>query len=368
LSEGPPRRPLVVIVDIDDDISDVLGVSVVRGEGEVLKAALEYSRERPEDADLNAMFTGLSLYRKLRERGLDADIAVVGGDRRDIVEAQVRVRERVKELVRGYSSPVELYIVGDGLDEVMVAEILGDIAPVAAVKRVIVEQHAGVETSYALLLRYARKALSDPRYSRYALGIPGVIVAVVAFLALLNLVSIAFKIALLLLGIAMAVKGFNVEEQALRLLRRMWEDLTEMPHIKLASITLFLAISAAGASVAYYTYRAMGLQDAIVSTVGLTIPLILIGATLYILVGNVVREAVKGDIRVLNSIALALVLVFGAAAFHSLGASLDRVLAEGAPSLSEAVVQALFYSRFIPNMIIGIVLAGLIELITRIFK
>jgi putative membrane protein len=137
-----------VIVDIDNDISEVLGVSIVRGEDDVLKAALTYSQERPEDADLNAIFTGLSLYRKLKSRGRDVDVVIVGGDRRDIVEAQVRVKERVREVVKSYDVPVELYIVGDGLDEIMVAEVLGDVAPIAAVKRVIVEQHAGVETSY----------------------------------------------------------------------------------------------------------------------------------------------------------------------------------------------------------------------------
>lgn len=363
-----PRKPLVVVIDIDNDISEVLGISVVRGEDEVLKAALAYSQERPEDADLNAIFSGLSLYRKLKARGLDADIAIVGGDERDIVEAQVKVKERVRSLVKSYDIPVEFYIVGDGLDEIMVAEILGDIAPVAAVKRVIVEQHAGVETSYALLLRYIKKALSDPRYSRYVLGVPGLIVAVIALLSMFNLVSVALKLSLLLLGIVMFIKGFQVEDLVVRIAMRTWEDLREMPHIKMAAIALLLALSLGGVSITYYTYRTLGLQDAIVSAISLGIPLVLMGATLYILVGNVVREAVKGDIRVLNSIALTIVLIFGAAAFHNLGSTLDQVLSSNNIPLSEAVIQALLYSRFIPNMVIGIVLAGAIELILRISK
>ncbi len=361
-------KPLVVVIDIDNDISDVLGVSVVKGEDEVLKAALLYSQERPEDADLNAMFAGFSLYKRLKMRGRDADIVVVGGDRRDIVEAQVKVKERIRDIVRGYGVPVELYIVGDGLDEVMVAEVLSDVAPVAAVKRVIVEQHAGVETSYTLLLRYARKALEDPRYSRYALGIPGLILAVIALLLLFNLISIAVKIALLLLGLIMMVKGFNLEDYIARFALGVLEDLREMAHIKLASLTILLVLSIGGVAVTYYTYKTMGLTDALVSLLGLGVPLGLIGATLYILLGNVVREAVRGDVRILNSIALALILIFTAAAFHSLGSSLDQALSSGSVGVPEAVIQAILYSRFIPNIVIGIVLAGLIELIVRVLR
>lgn len=363
-----PPKPLVVIVDIDNDISEVLGVSIVRGEDDVLKAALTYSQERPEDADLNAIFTGLSLYRKLKSRGRDVDIVIVGGDRRDIVEAQVRVKERVRDVVKSYDVPVELYIVGDGLDEIMVAEVLGDVAPVAAVKRVIVEQHAGVETSYALLLRYIRKALEDPRYSRYALGIPGFILSVTALLLLLNLISIAVKIALLLLGFIMVVKGFNLEDRVAGFAGRMWEDLREMAHIRLASLTLLVVLSVGGVLVTYYSYKTVGLGDALVTLLGLGIPLGLIGATLYILLGNVVREAVKGDLRVLNSIAVALILIFSAAAFHSLGSSLDQELLDKGVTVSEAIINALLYSRFIPNIVLGVVLAGLIELVMRIIR
>jgi len=361
-------KQLVVVVDIDNDISDVLGVNIIRGEDEVLKAALTYSQERPEDADLNAIFTGLSLYRKLKLRGRDADIVVVGGDRRDVIEAQLKVKERVREIVKGYSVPVELYIVGDGLDEVMVAEILGDIAPIAAVKRVIVEQHTGVETSYALLLRYAKKALGDPRYSRYVLGIPGFILAITALLLLFNLISIAIKISLLFLGLIMIVKGFNLEDFVARIILRVWEDLREMTHIKLASLTLLVVLTVGGALVTYYTYKIMGLGDALVSLLGLGVPLGLIGATLYILLSNVIRGAVKGDVGILNSIAIALILIFSAAAFHSLGSSLDQALSSEGLSVSEAIIRALLYSKFVPNIVIGVVLAGLIELVMKVIR
>ncbi|MEM4512824.1 MAG: DUF373 family protein, partial [Acidilobaceae archaeon] len=154
-----PRRPLVVVVDIDDDIFEVTGSSVIAGSENVLSAALAYARARPEDADLNAIFYGLSLYWRFRERKLDPEIAIVGGHRSDEVEAQLRLKERVKKLVEELGGNVELYIVGDGLDEVMIGEILSDIAPIAVSKRIVVEQHPGIETSYVLLSRYIRKAV-----------------------------------------------------------------------------------------------------------------------------------------------------------------------------------------------------------------
>ncbi|MCX8196218.1 MAG: DUF373 family protein, partial [Acidilobaceae archaeon] len=141
-------KPLVVVVDLDDDISEVIGQSLAVGEEMVLDAALSYAIERPEDADLNAIFSGLSLYRKLKSQGLEPEIAIVGGSKKDVVDAQIKVRERVKKVLERLEGGRELYIVGDGLDEVLVAEVLGDLAPVAAVKRVVVEQQESIETSY----------------------------------------------------------------------------------------------------------------------------------------------------------------------------------------------------------------------------
>jgi uncharacterized membrane protein len=191
---------------------------------------------------------------------------------------------------------------------------------------------------------------------------------VTALLLLLNLISIAVKIALLLLGFIMVVKGFNLEDRVAGFASRMWEDLREMAHIRLASLTLLVVLSVGGVLVTYYSYKTVGLGDALVTLLGLGIPLGLIGATLYILLGNVVREAVKGDLRVLNSIAVALILIFSAAAFHSLGSSLDQELLDKGVTVSEAIINALLYSRFIPNIVLGVVLAGLIELVMRIIR
>ncbi len=361
-------KPLIIVVDLDDDISDVLGISVVRGEEEVLKAALKYSEERPEDADLNAIFSGLSLYRKLKARGLDPDIAIVGGHRRDIVEAQVKIKERVKGLIENYNPEPELYIVGDGLDEVMVAEILSDIAPIAAVKRIVVEQHASIEASYALLLKYFRKASSEPRFSKYTLGVPGLILAIIALLSLFNLLLEALKIAILILGLALLVRGFGLETLIVSAFKSMIGDLREMPYMKLASLAIFLIFVAGGGLITYYSYSSWGLREAVISFLGLGVPIALLGAALYVLIDRVLRELVRGDIGVLSSIAIMVVMVFVASAFHSLGVNLDKSLEGGAVSLTEGLLQSMLYSRFIPNIVVGAALAGLLELLLRVLR
>ncbi|MEM0365682.1 MAG: DUF373 family protein [Acidilobaceae archaeon] len=361
-------RPLVVVVDIDDDISEVLGVSVVRGEKMVLEAALSYASVRPEDADLNAIFSGLSLYRKLMSRGLNPDVAIVGGSRFDIIDAQVKVRERVKSIIEGSNDKYELYIVGDGLDEIMIAEVLGEVAPVAAVKRVVVEQHESLEASYALLVRYLRKALSDPRLAKYTLGIPGVIIVILALLSLFNLLLEALKISLLVLGLIMVIKGFGIEHNIIDISVKVIRGLRETPHMKLAGIVLLLALTVSGISVTYYTYSTIGLNEAVVRLLGLSIPITLLGLALYMLVGNALGELIRGNLNILNTLAVIIVLLFTAAAFHSLGSNLDDILLKENISLAEALLQSILNSRFIFNIIIGVSIAALLEILVRLLK
>jgi putative membrane protein len=69
-----------------------LGKSLLVGYDEVLKAAVKFALERPEDADVNAMFAGLNLYRRL-SKGYDrVEIAVVGGDSLSMIDAQRKVK------------------------------------------------------------------------------------------------------------------------------------------------------------------------------------------------------------------------------------------------------------------------------------
>ncbi|MEN2999262.1 MAG: DUF373 family protein [Acidilobaceae archaeon] len=359
-------KPLVVVVDIDDDISEVIGQSLAVGEEMVLDAALSYAMERPEDADLNAIFSGLSLYRKLKSKGLEPEIAIVGGSKRDVVDAQIKVRERVRKVLEEMEGKRELYIVGDGLDEVLVAEVLGDLAPVAAVKRVLVEQQESIETSYALVVRYAKKALTDPRFSKYTLGIPGVMIFVLATFSMFGLLFEAVTFMLLILGIAMTVKGFALEKPIASFSGRIFESIKETPHMKLAGIVLMLALTASGVSIAYHAYVTEGFYEAVARSLSTSIPLTLVGAVMYVAVAHALEALISWSFRLFKHLAVISVFLSSALAFHNLGTHFASSLTRGDVGSAEALYRATLDSNFIPIVIAGAALGMLFEVIGRV--
>lgn len=362
------KKPLVLIIDIDNDIYNVVGSSLVWGEEEVLEAALTYAIDRPEDADLNAIFSGLSIYRRLKSQGQEPEIAIVGGDERDIIGAQTKVRERVKELLEKTGEGRELYIVGDGLDEIMVAEVLGDLAPVAAVKRVVVEQQESIETSYALLMRYMKKAVADPRFSRYTLGIPGLMISIMAILSLFGFLYEALKVVALLFGMAMFIKGFGLEGLAQSLLTSALESFREAPLVKITGFILGATLVLGGAAITYSAYLSEGVAGAAVRALTSGLPLSLLGIALYITVAGVFSAIINRDVRFLSHVSIIFAMFFLALASRSLGSQLAEELRVDGMGLGEAVYGAIVDSDFIPLIVAGAAVAALIEIAERAIR
>ena len=356
------RKPVIVVVDIDDDISQVLGRNLIRGREEVEKAALAFGVERPEDADVNAILAGLQLYRRFREQGLDPEIIVVGGHPVDNLEAQRRIKESVRRVVEDIGEPVEFYIVSDGEDELMVAELLHDLGEIGGFRRVVVEQHLGIEGSYVLVLRYLRKALNDPRYSKYVVGIPGFGLVLIAVLSLSNLASLAFKLFLLLLGLAMVVRGFNLEGPLESQLSRLAASIRENPHFNAVGILLLILFLATGAYTAYTVYREAGVTPRSLGLIMKDVsPLIGAGLLSYLLITRVFYKMSYGNLGIVREVEAMIVTIFLTVAFYNLGVSLAE-LPEGA----EAVPLTVFIrSGFIQYVIIGTGLAVLVEILRR---
>ena len=359
------RIPLVVVVDLDNDIGEVLGKSVIRGYDEVLRAAVAYALARPEDADVNAMFEGLKLYRSLeRERGV-AEIAVVGGDSMKVIEAQRKIKDRVRSIVEDLGR-AELYIVSDGEDEIIATNVLADVAPIGGVKRVVVEQHLGIESSYLLIARYLKKALAEPRFAKYTLGIPGLVITVGALLSLAGLIDVAVKIAAMIIGVALMIYGFGLEDTIARIVRGFGGELREIPHLKIAGLSIFLLTLVVAGGLVYEAYTSKGVDGALLMMFKYSLPLTLLGAAIYLLISRVIASAARGKVDVSKYTAFMVMLGFSALAFYSLGDTMGRALEGG--DLAIAFLVALVESKFLHYMLVGAGLAGLIELLSRAVK
>ncbi len=357
------RKPLIVVVDIDDDVSQVLGKRVIRGEKNVERAVLEYGLKRPEDADVNAMLAGLSLYKSMRDKGLDPEIVVVGGHPVDSIEAQRNIKESLRRVVEDIGKPVEFYIVSDGEDEFVVSELLHDLGEIGGFRRVVVEQHLGIEGSYILILRYLRKAVNDPRYSKYLVGVPGFGILLLGLMAALDVASKAVEILATLLGIVMIIRGFNLEGPLEAELRRLAASIRENPHFGAVGIMMLLLFAAAGGYAAYEAYKAHGASTvALAQAMKNSTPLLGAGIVSYLLITRIFHKASRGDLSIIRELEAMIVTVFVAAAFYNLG---DFVLAASQGGEAAIPLSAFFQSGFVQYVIMGTGLAALLELFRR---
>ncbi len=361
------NKALILVVDLDDDVGRLLGTSVVVGYERVLDAAIKFALERPEDADVNAMFSGLNLYHRLSKSYSQVEIAVVGGDERRGIEAQRKLKERVEEIASTIGRDgLEIYLVSDGEDEIIVGQLISSIAPIAAVKRVIVTQHLGIESNYMLILKYLKKVSEEPRLSVYFLGIPGIVITVSALLSLIGLLSLALKIALLVVGLALMVYGFRLENSVKSLILKIVEDLRDRPHIKIGGAAVIAITSLSGLMVAYYSYISEGFIGLVETALAYTIPLVLGGVAVYVIISIIVRAA-SGSTDISRHVALAFVLGFSSLAFYSLGSELEAFRAAGI-GLPEAIIRSIIESKFLQYIIVGAGSAGLVELLSRAYR
>lgn len=353
-AEAEKGKILVLVVDIDDDLGEA-GISTpIVGYAEVLKAAEEFGIKRPEDSDLNAIFAGLKLFNELRSRGKNVEIAVVAGDPRSDVEAELRIREQLEEIVASSKSGGAI-LVADGAHDERIVPVIQSVIPIFGVKRVIVEQLTGVEETYILIGRYLRKAVMEPRFSRWFLGVPGLVMTIIGLLAMLNLLQHAAVVAITLMGVAMLVRGFNLEDKIL-------EYWASSPIMFIAS-TLSTIIVAIGAAIAYYTlsHAEVVSWSEIGSLLEDLTPLAGMAA-FSVLIGRLIDKILRKNLRVRSELVGIVTTVITVLAFGRLATALQKLSQTPRPG---EVASALTASGFIEVFFGGIAIIGLTVLLLR---
>ncbi|MCE4609072.1 MAG: DUF373 family protein [Desulfurococcales archaeon] len=356
-------KPVIVVVDIDDDLGEVLGRSLVKGYEEVKSAVLEYGMKRPTDPDVNALLAGLNLYDKLRSEGRDPEIIAVGGHRIDFLEAQKNIKRLVEGAIKDIEGKPEFYIVSDGEDEFVISQLLQEYGRIGGFERVVVEQDLGIEGRYLLILKYIKKAMFDPRFSRYLLGIPGLAVTVFALLSIAGLASLALKVSALVIGLAMAIRGFNLEESLEAAISSFLLSIKERSYLQITGlIILFLALFVAS----YTGYVAIKETESLTIKVArifqTSIPLLGAGIASYIFISKIFYKLTYEEQGILKDVSALIVVIAMSAAFYNLGIYIDKV------NPAVFTVSLFVESGFIQFIIAGTGIAAIIEMIRRIYS
>jgi putative membrane protein len=210
-TEAKTSRLLVICVDRDDDIGIKAGVvTPVVGRNACIEAAQRLALEDPEDADSNSIFAAVKTFEDLTSKGYQAEVALVSGTEHKGVQGDEKIVAQVKAIVMKFTANGAV-IVSDGEDDESVIPIIQNVLPIISVKRVVMRASRSVEYSYAVLGRYLKTIAFDSKYSKFFLGVPGILLLIGGVATVLGLTREIFAVLVSILGGAFLIRAFDVD-------------------------------------------------------------------------------------------------------------------------------------------------------------
>ncbi len=208
-------KTLILCIDQDDDIGKKGGVSTpVVGVDANREAASTLAIADPEEADSNAMFGAIKLYRELTAKYPDEkfEVATIAGTSTGGVEADRVMVEELKTVLASFTAD-GIILVTDGFADDVLKPILQSRVPVTSVHHVTVKHSERIEETYAVFGKYLRMIIDDPYYSRIALGVPGILLLIFGFLIASNQLQNAGLAVVFVLGVVFFLKGFGIYDR-----------------------------------------------------------------------------------------------------------------------------------------------------------
>ena len=211
VTESKTSRLLVICVDRDDDIGVKAGVvTPVVGRNACIDAAQRLALEDPEDADSNSIFAAVKTFEDLISKGYQAEVAIVAGTEHKGVQGDEKIVSQVKIIAEKFAANGAV-IVSDGEDDESVIPIIQNVLPIVSVKRVVMRVSRTVEYSYAVLGRYLKAIAFDSKYSKFFLGVPGILLLIGGVATILGLTQLIFAVLVSILGGAFLIRAFDID-------------------------------------------------------------------------------------------------------------------------------------------------------------
>ncbi|MEE3213646.1 MAG: DUF373 family protein [Thermoproteota archaeon] len=203
---------LVICVDRDDDIGKKAGIkSPVVGRDACLEAAQRLALEDPEDDDSNAIFGAVKTYEDLVSKGYTAEVVTVAGDQNRGVQADEKVVAEIKSVLKTFSANGAV-IVSDGDDDEMVIPVIQNVIPVVSVQRVVMQVSKTIEHSYAVFGKFLKMVMYDPKYSKFFLGVPGILLLIGGVGTITGLTAEISAVLVSILGAAFLIRAFDLDK------------------------------------------------------------------------------------------------------------------------------------------------------------
>ncbi|MFB5609119.1 MAG: DUF373 family protein [Nitrosarchaeum sp.] len=219
VSASTASKLLVICVDRDNDIGEKAGIiTPVIGRNACIDAAQRLALEDPEDADSNSMFAAIKTYEDLISKGYQVEVAIVAGIKKRGVQADEKILIEIKKISEVFSANGAV-IVSDGEDDESVIPVIQNVLPVISVQRVVMKVSRSVEYSYAVFGKYLKMLAYDSKYSKFFLGVPGILLLIGGVATMFGYTAEIFAVLVSILGATFLIRAFDVD--------RAWSNLTK---------------------------------------------------------------------------------------------------------------------------------------------
>jgi len=215
--ESAQKRILVLCVDRDGDLETKASVKTpIVGRTGNLDAAVALALRDPEEPDANAIFEAVRIYDRLNNEKKPEEIleiATLSGSAFGGVGADRKIVAGLNELLGAFPAG-EVILVTDGYSDEAVLPLVQSRVPVSSVRRIVMKHSESIEETAALFTKYLRMIIENPRYSRIALGLPGLLILILGVLAIFGWVQYYLIAFVIVLSVFLVVKGFGVDRAA----------------------------------------------------------------------------------------------------------------------------------------------------------
>ncbi len=228
-------KTLVLNVDRDDDFGRKAKVnSPIVGIKDNIEAANKLGQADPEDSDLNAIFSAIATYNKLKQEKKDAEITTICGHISVGLKSDEILAEQLEQVIKKTEAK-QVILITDGAEDEHILPIIESRIKITSVIRVTVKQSKELEDTYYRII----KLLDDEKVQKQFVLPIALVLIVWAFFVLLNMAASGFGAILLTLGLYLLIRVFRWE----RNIAAMWEEIKSgFLTGKLSIYTYILAI------------------------------------------------------------------------------------------------------------------------------
>jgi putative membrane protein len=322
------ERVLILCVDRDNDLSMKAGLTTpVLGRKENVNAAAGLALRDPEEADANAMFEAVRIFDNLKKgtKGEEEyEVATIAGSDLGGVEADRQLVAELTEVLEAFPA-TDVILVTDGYTDEMVLPLVESRVPVTSVRRIVMKHSKSIEETAALFSRYAKILVENPRYSRWLLGLPGILLIVLVVLAYFSLLSYAGIALALIVGGFLVIRGFRLDRAFFNFVKWIREYSPPSFPVQIAGfsavagILLILVGGYLGGTAAAQAATGVDAFTIIPKLIGEFLSeatyLIALGICV-VLAGRAIRWIGERDIRLWRTVVIIVVVAWSSVMFH----------------------------------------------------